>query len=903
MGSGFGAAAPASTSAFGGGGFGSATPAFGQQAARPGGFGAPASTPAFGGGAAPTSGFGATPSTPFGSGGGGFGQAAQPSQSPFGGGSSGFGQQQQTQSAFGVTTTGSAFGGQPASSAFGAPASTGFGASAQGRGSRAVAYRKTTEIDQSSTGARSTIHFNSITCMPEYTRKSVEELRWEDYQDGVKGGGQAGSPAGTSGGMLTLGANTSSPSPFGQPASQPATGFGGSNTNLSFGGGFGSAASTPVFGAQTSTPAFGGGFGASQASSAAPFGSMAASSAPAFGSVSSTPAFGSSQPAGSLFGGSSTPAFGAASSASAFGTSHAPSSSPGFGGFGASSASTFGASQTPSFGIGSSTPAFAGQQTPGLFGSGAASSPGTGFMSQGGSLFGGTASTAKPGGFSFPTASTPPLSGQGQSQGTSLFGGAGTPSSTQAFGGGGSLFGTSTPLGGSQPQQSLFSTTPSAAGRVMPLGGTNQMPNGNVNIGGAASPYGAMPEAPKVTPLPEYKAGLTQRILAPPSAGPPKPIALITPRSLTPHGGGKLRPRQVSSGTRLSKSPAEFFASSSLQATTPSSMKSPGAGSERNIFVPRDNPRRLLVRDELPSTSAAAQTSAVENGEAETPASDGRNGNFASPSSLTFRSLSPLQDKENGAQANEALGVLPVLENDDYYIEPSIVQLTAMAKEDPESLAAVSNFTVGRNGMGSIKWLEPVDIRGAHLDDLINLAKGIVEVYPDASVKPPVGHGLNKPAMVTMLKVFKIDKETGKPTKDPEVVEKYSRKLKAKAAAQGSRFVSYDGETGVWKFEVDHFSRYGLLDSSDDEDEEMDKVYSVAEKSLSIESASEDSNDEIVGLIRRSPHGSIQELEVSTETLMTKKEQEWGAKSDIMDQQVSDPGALIRMRYDHLVKP
>ena len=32
-------------------------------------------------------------------------------------------------------------------------------------------------------------------------------------------------------------------------------------------------------------------------------------------------------------------------------------------------------------------------------------------------------------------------------------------------------------------------------------------------------------------------------------------------------------------------------------------------------------------------------------------------------------------------------------------------------------------------------------------------------------------------------------------------------------AEQGARFVSYDAASGTWKFEVEHFSKYGLLDS------------------------------------------------------------------------------------------
>ena len=82
------------------------------------------------------------------------------------------------------------------------------------------------------------VYFNSISCMPEYTTKSVEELRWEDYQDGCKGGTGAASPAGAFG-APAFAAAPAAGSPFGAPASSPAFG----------------AASSPAFGA--SAPAFG----------------------------------------------------------------------------------------------------------------------------------------------------------------------------------------------------------------------------------------------------------------------------------------------------------------------------------------------------------------------------------------------------------------------------------------------------------------------------------------------------------------------------------------------------------------------------------------------------------------------------------------------------------------------
>ena len=920
---GFGSSAPSTGFGATPGGFGqasSATPfgggsAFGAKPATTGfGFGQSSSASAGGFGSAPvTSGFGAAPatggfgqqtaSTPFGGGGGGFGQQQQTSTTPFGGSGGGFGQQQQ--STFGSnTSTTPAFGGFGGSAPGG-----GFGqggAMQQNRGTRGVAWRKTQEIDQSSTGTRTTVQFNSISCMPEYVTKSAEELRWEDYQDGNKGGTQAGQAPGMFGQTQTTQSN-----PFGQPASTP---FGASQNTSSFGGGaFGGSAfgasSTPAFGAASapafgtatgtgaSTPAFGGSaFGASStpafgATSTPAFGTTTGASTPAFGGsafgASSTPAFGAtSAPA---FGATSTPAFGA-SSTPAFGAANtASASTPAFGGsaFGASSTPAFGASSTPAFGAAGTaapTPAFGSSQAGASLFSSPTSAPSTSFgAAQSTPAFGGFGTTPKPatGGFQFNSAggAATPAFGTGTS-GLGSTPGFGTANQTPAFGGGG-LFSSTTATPTFQPASTPATSFGAAQTTSLFNTGTGVASQPASNIG-PLSPYGNMPEAPKVTPLPEYKVGLTQRILAPPSAGPPKPVALITPRSLTPHGGGKIRPRISAAATRMSKSPAEFFASSTLRGTPVSKMNTPAG--DGGIFVPRDDPRRLLIRDELPLTPSAQKYSSGktprQNGTAATR--NGFHGDHASPSpsSLTLKSISPKSTGGNSV-GRSTMSVLPMLERDGYFVEPSMNQLSAMAQDDPESLSNVSNFTVGRKGYGSVRWIDPVDIRGLDLDSIVTLARGSIDVYPDADVKPPVGQRLNCPAIITMLKVFKIDKTTGEPTKDAEVVEKYTRKLKRVCADQGAKFISYDGESGEWKFEVEHFSRYGL-DESSDEDEAFpkkveDKAPGGGEETYS--DVSEASDDIQLGLKNRGfqeatidkevpAHGTVELFDVGAEGIL-----------------------------------
>lgn len=737
-------------------------------------------------------------------------------------------------------------------------------------------YSKTTDQDQStaSGGTKQTVHLNSISAMKQYEGKSPEELRWEDYQAGVKGGTGQQPAAGAFGQQPASGGFGTTPaSPFGAPAS----------TSTGFSAGFG--ASQPAFGAQQSSPAFGGStfgstaapFGGSQpafgqsaasaggglfgSTTSSPFGSTstgfggafgaasqpafgAPSSAPAFGSAAaSTPAFGGTGGFGSTFGGSSAPAtggfgfsapaFGASSASSVFGSA-APASP-----FGApASTPAFGATSTPAFSFAQSTPAFGaagsapfGGSTPAF---GGASTPA--FGSTGGGLFGQTAQ--KSGGLFAPSSTsfgTPGAFGGGQS---SAF----PSTSTSLFGGTGGL--------SASPGTSSFALTPTQPQQAAP----GSAP------GVATTPYGTLPAAPQVggEALPEHKVGLTQRPLGPMvGRSVMRPTALLTPRSITPRAGVRLRtprPRSVSRAPSTGGDPAEGIIGAA-------------AGGDGGHSQP--DPRRLFVRDPLPSTaSASASTAAPAAGQ---PAREGdgdrdrqvraqhadegeikpaRSSSGRQPSQQPDSGrrsgdarLDRQQQQADAAEAEEGSDqaangngsawrrrdgnldddevseLLPRLEpGSNYFLQPSLTQLAAMARDDPESLAHVANFTVGRPGVGSVRWLEEVDVRGVDVDALVRLTKGGVEVYLDDANKPPVGEGLNCAARITLLKVHKMDEATKRPTTDADAIERFTVKLKKLAARQGATFVSYQPERGEWRFDVEHFSRYGLLD--DDSDEE-----------------------------------------------------------------------------------
>jgi len=199
-------------------------------------------------------------------------------------------------------------------------------------------------------------------------------------------------------------------------------------------------------------------------------------------------------------------------------------------------------------------------------------------------------------------------------------------------------------------------------------------------------------------------------------------------------------------------------------------------------------------------------------------------GNLKSPSVYnSYRefyedNLSP-ETKSNSVPRVEERNSAPTLTKPNYYTVPSLDKLKKMRGED---LSHVYNFTVGRREVGEIQWLGETDVRNLDLDRLVHIENREVIVYPDEEEKPEIGVGLNKPAKVSLHKVWKVDKKTGQQLKDVSSVTNFTAKLKQHCEKQGLTFLGYDATQGTWSFEVPHFSRYGLPDSEDESSEEDD---------------------------------------------------------------------------------
>ena len=137
------------------------------------------------------------------------------------------------------------------------------------------------------------------------------------------------------------------------------------------------------------------------------------------------------------------------------------------------------------------------------------------------------------------------------------------------------------------------------------------------------------------------------------------------------------------------------------------------------------------------------------------------------------------------------------------------------------------NFTLVYTRYGSVKFLGDVDLWGLDLDTTVYFRRKEISVYPDDNTKPPQGQGLNRRSEVTLECVYPSDKTTRDNVTDPKeiITRGFPLYIEKKTAKMGAKFMEYKPESGQWTFMVKHFSKYGFLDeSSDEEEKEVKKL-------------------------------------------------------------------------------
>ncbi|KAK9322935.1 nuclear protein 96-domain-containing protein [Lipomyces orientalis] len=595
-------------------------------------------------------------------------------------------------------------------------------------------------------------------------------------------------------GLFGNATNNATTSSFGQPAATGTSGFGGfgmtsntANSQPPAFGGFGATASTQ------NKPAFGTGFGTtsnSQTTTPSLFGQQQnQQNKPLFGG-----GFGQTQtqqPAagGGLFG-TSAPQTGT----SLFSTTNSGTGGTGlFGNTGAGqqsnmqAAGLFGAKpQTSLFGINQS-------------------------QNTGASLFGGN--TATTGGF-------------GTQTGASLFGTSTQPQT-------GSIFGSSQ-MGGIGAQQAPLQ----ASIDQNPFGSNPLFNYSNQPVTSSPGPIAtpiSSSSAQKKKPamLPTYK--LSPR---PPSSPRPKPAAT---RSVS-GGPGASAPTLSSSRGLLYDGIADKAILSSEafsprndirklvidRRVTESDILSGGADLSKYHETPQKDQEKHVAfsdtkqtKEKLATSLPISATTATMNGSISDSDVRPAEPAISKPAIISTEKpkSNPPTTVQNATVLGSASGSSPVVENDGYWSSPSASVLRKMSLKELESVA---NYKVGRKGYGEVSFNRPVDLSAfAHPEQipgqLILFGPKTCTVYPDDSIKPEQGKGLNVPATITLEKCYPVAKDTKQPITevDHPLVPVHIERLRK---MKDTHFITYIAESGTWVFSIDHFSIWGLLDNEDEYD-------------------------------------------------------------------------------------
>ncbi|KAK4021242.1 nuclear pore complex protein Nup98-Nup96-like [Daphnia magna] len=156
-----------------------------------------------------------------------------------------------------------------------------------------------------------------------------------------------------------------------------------------------------------------------------------------------------------------------------------------------------------------------------------------------------------------------------------------------------------------------------------------------------------------------------------------------------------------------------------------------------------------------------------------------------------------------------------VLRRCGYSVIPSLEELAKQGL-DQNGDCIVTSFTIIRQGYGKNFFEGPLDVAHLNLDDIVSIGCKMVAVYPDVSMKPSEGEGLNRRAEITLYSLWPLDKSTGNYITYPQyhrnrsTLPGFENRLARDLHNIQATFISYSPEKGALRFQVNNFSQYAM---------------------------------------------------------------------------------------------
>lgn len=307
----------------------------------------------------------------------------------------------------------------------------------------------------------------------------------------------------------------------------------------------------------------------------------------------------------------------------------------------------------------------------------------------------------------------------------------------------------------------------------------------------------------------------------------------------------------------------------------------------------------LVRTEEPPQDQTPVSSSRLQGGArsaSQTPQNGQANGNGASGLSTVPEDGEPARSSPASAPRTQA-GKGRELPPGDYYMDPPLRQLQNMSRSQ---LQKVRRLRVGRENAGFIDF-GPCDLTIVDLDqimgNIVQIESRNATVYPDKKSTPAMGQGLNVPSVITLEQTWP---RKGRKGRNGEVIQTPEQRLiENLKKIEGTEFMDWNRDTGVWRFRVQHFTTYGLDDDDDDEEfgeSQMESQMESAQSSSVLSDAPPTATQQDDYTL-----GSVESSNAEEDTFQFKLQQ----RSQRSQQEYMPPGGFAegKVSYDFIDEP